>query len=85
MSVQRCRSELGSPIDHISSIKTSAQACEGAMYACNIALRTMRNRSVSGTERPTSAQRPTPGSLDRPAREQLGAADREHEPANCVD
>eukprot|EP00969_Alexandrium_andersonii_P371259 15479113-Alexandrium_andersonii.AAC.1 len=57
MSVQRFRSELGSPTDHISSIKTNTQACEGLMHACSAALHTMRNRSVSGTERPTSGQR----------------------------
>eukprot|EP00969_Alexandrium_andersonii_P291650 12890478-Alexandrium_andersonii.AAC.1 len=55
------------------------------MHACNAALRTMRNRSIPGTERPMSAKRPAPGSLDRPTREQLRAAAGEHEPAERVD
>eukprot|EP00969_Alexandrium_andersonii_P267059 11802094-Alexandrium_andersonii.AAC.1 len=61
------------------------QACERQMHACSAAMRTTRNRSMSGTERPTSAQRPAPGSLDRPTREQLRAADSEHDPADRVD
>eukprot|EP00969_Alexandrium_andersonii_P179493 7935116-Alexandrium_andersonii.AAC.1 len=45
-------------------------------------LRAMRNRSMSGTERSTSARRPTPRSLDRPAQEQTRAADGEQDPAD---
>eukprot|EP00969_Alexandrium_andersonii_P050304 2207769-Alexandrium_andersonii.AAC.1 len=37
---------------------------------------------MSGTERPTSARRPSPASPDRPQQEQLRAAVGEHDPGD---
>eukprot|EP00969_Alexandrium_andersonii_P338625 14966355-Alexandrium_andersonii.AAC.1 len=103
MSVQRCRSELGSPVDQLNSTKTTrndadrswaprpttsvqpkqhasmrwADACVQRCAAYNAQSLDVRHRATD-----VSA---APGSLDRPAREQLRAAGGEHELAERVD